>query len=276
MSSIVDPERAFINKWEMYKIFNSLESLAFHLPETELFSEESIRSLLEKHTNIYIKPVSTWGGELISTVRLQQGHYVWKLQNGATKHFPKFQQFYEELDYIYGEKQVIVQQHAPIMDFNGHAFDIRAHIQRDLEGKWIYEGSLVRVGGEGSIVSNVKISNGSVVPTDRVLTALFPGEKHELFNTRISHASVSICEKLDEYHPFVEVGIDYGVDKNGELWLIEVNTDDALSNPDRHLFSLLPDQSTYEQIINRRVQNFEHYFHFMLKAYEDYRAGTKS
>ena len=39
-----------------------------------------------------------------------------------------------------------------------------------MDGSWTYAGDLVRIGGMGSIVSNIEISNGSVKPTDEVIS----------------------------------------------------------------------------------------------------------
>ena len=37
---------------------------------------------------------------------------------------------------------------------------------------------------------------------------------------------------LDQYHFFMEVGLDFALDHNGNLWIIEVNTDDLKGGPD--------------------------------------------
>jgi hypothetical protein len=66
------------------------------------------------------------------------------------------------------------QQAAPLLFFEGCPFDIRTHLQRDVEDQWVYAGDLVRVGGNYSIVSNVAISNGKVKEPKEVLKTLLP------------------------------------------------------------------------------------------------------
>ena len=54
-----------------------------------------------------------------------------------------------------------------------------------MDGSWTYAGDLVRIGGIGSIVSNIEISNGSVKPTDEVISTVLPDPNHQLFNRSI-------------------------------------------------------------------------------------------
>ncbi|WP_409300802.1 YheC/YheD family protein [Peribacillus sp. SCS-155] len=253
----------------------SASPLPFFLPDTKLFSKSALKDMISKYKHIYIKPFNSWGGKNVSTLEKQlQGEYIWTVQGKPSKIFITKEAACKEIESKSDEQSFIVQQAAPILAYESRPFDIRSHIQRNLDGNWIYEGDLVRVGGDNAIVSNVAISSGSVQETNKILSALFPPEVHNLLSDSLVRSSYRICEILDQYYPFIEVGVDFGVDSNGRLWVIEVNTDDALGSPERELFLQLPDKSIYEKIMKRSEENIEQYLRFMFVSYLNYLDGN--
>ena len=80
MSPILDPSREFINKWEMYKLLVRHPIKNVQIPETQLFSSESLSSMLRKYSLLYIKPTATWGGSDISTLQQNENSYIWRIQ----------------------------------------------------------------------------------------------------------------------------------------------------------------------------------------------------
>jgi len=68
----------------------------------------------------------------------------------------------------------------------------------------------------------------------------------------------------------MEVGIDFGIDHHGRLWLIEVNTDDLTGGPDSSLFQQLPNQKYYHEIIKRNEKNNELTVKKVFEYYEKY------
>ena len=80
MSSILDPSREFINKWEMYKLLLHHSIKDIQIPETKLLSKEALSSLLSKYPLLYIKPIASWGGKDISTIQQNGNSFVWTIQ----------------------------------------------------------------------------------------------------------------------------------------------------------------------------------------------------
>jgi hypothetical protein len=254
----MDAERRYLNKWEMYKALHGEPIGACQLPETALFAPQELRRLLEEYGSVYVKPVYSWGGQGISRVEVLGGHYAWTLQGEAPVTYATFQQLADAIVPVYEKSYCIVQQAAPLLRYQDCAFDVRVHMQRELEGHWVYAGDVVRVSGADSIVSNVAISGGHVLEVEQMLTEAFDAEAYggdvDVWKRKLVTVGESICQLLDRYHLFNEIGIDLGVDRNGGLWLIEVNTDDALGGPSHELFAGLPDQTVYRQIRRRYEQ----------------------
>ncbi|MGZ4122786.1 MAG: YheC/YheD family protein [Tumebacillaceae bacterium] len=254
----LDAERRYLNKWEMYKALHGEYIGACQLPETALFSASELRRLLEEYGSVFVKPVFSWGGQGISRVERSAGHYAWTLQGESPVTYATFDQLADAIVPVYEKSHCIVQQTAPLLRYLDCTFDVRVHMQRELDGRWAYAGEVVRVSGADSIVSNVAISGGYVLAVEQVVTEVLPSEAYggdvDAWKCKLGTVGFAICHLLDRYHLFNEIGIDLGLDQNGGLWLIEVNTDDALGGPSHELFAGLPDQTVYRQIRQRYEQ----------------------
>ena len=252
-----DAERLFLDKWEMYKALSS-STIDCKLPLTEALTESSLRHMLLNVEEIYVKPVNTWGGEGITFVtRVQNPGSQERLYQ--TKDSSGNQQS-GSIDVIvhsilrdYADIPSIVQQSAPLLQLESAPFDVRVLMQREADGEWTYAGSLVRRGSATSIVSNIGKSGGTVIPLSEALRATFPLDKHKRRGVRgrCKQCGYQVCRILDGYHAFDEIGLDFGIDADGVVWLIEVNTNDALGGPSHELFLQLPDKELHRQIAER-------------------------
>ncbi|WP_339161178.1 YheC/YheD family protein [Siminovitchia sp. FSL H7-0308] len=276
MKPKLDPVRGFFNKWEMYKIVKEKPAPYFRIPHTGVFSRQSFEQFISEYECIFIKSVFTFGGEKISKITKENGQLVWKLQGHPGKGFDQIEPLFAELSGVYNDELCIVQEGAPLLMYKERPIDIRAHLQRDLDEKWVYAGDLVRVGGPESIVSNFE-SNGTVEPTKKVLSTLFKSEERAAqIMENVAKSAMHICHLLDEHDIFMEAGIDFGVDGKGELWLIEVNTNDSQGAPDRALFKRLPDQTYYNDIMTRLTRVNEQLVKELFAYFEEYVKKNKN
>ncbi|BCJ86318.1 YheC/YheD family protein [Effusibacillus dendaii] len=246
----MDPERGSLNKWEMYKALQGEPIGPCQLPVTHLLTGETLRQMLKRFTAVYVKPAGSWGGNGISVVKRLKDGYSWQLQGESEQTYVSIQPLAERLTRFY-QGCTIVQQAIDFLPYQNRPFDVRIHMQREADWNWVFAGSLARIGGRGSIVSNVLISRGAVEPTAQVLASVYPTAEWEQIEHQLIEIGYSISLILEEYRLFYEIGIDVGVDPTGTLWLIEVNTDDALGGPSHQLFAELPDRSVYDRMIQR-------------------------
>jgi hypothetical protein len=250
----LDPERGYLDKWEMYKALQDENIGDCSLPVTLPYDDRALLCLLEEFEAVYLKQVDSWGGRQVSRIEREgDGTWRWSRQEHEARLYPDLRRLLAEVQEVYAGHRCIVQQAAPLVGYEGRAFDIRVHLQMDLDGSWVYGGDLVRVSGAGSIVSNVAISGGKVLSLEQIATDVLPdgaGGLPEL-RRRLARVGELITGLLAEYRDFNEVGIDLGVDDSGRLWLIEVNTDDANGAPSLDLFEQLPDKSVYQAMRQR-------------------------
>ncbi len=262
-----DEDRLFYNKWEMYKLLSS-EKVSCHLPYTEKFSSDSLNKFIHEKEPFFIKPIESWGGTDISFIQMKNGLQVQK-QGYPTRTFPTEESLKDYLIPCYGTKTCIIQKKAPVIPYSNRPFDIRSHLQRDMDENWIYAGDLIRIGGADSIVSNVQISKGSVIETDAVLENLFESRRKDIKDQLVT-MSFEIARILDKYYRFLDVGSDFCLDEQGELWLIEVNTDDVNGRPDYNLFNMLPDKAAYNNMTQLEEKRFYKWIFEFIKDNEDW------
>jgi len=270
---VIDAQRGSLDKWKMHSVLKRCDIGPCHLPRTVPLTSTSLTTLLHSGSSLFIKPVQSWGGVGICQVSQTPTGYALKLHTGEAQNFRNRHQlvravktYYQSLSYqdsslpqqlIPAGDMCIVQQAAPILTWDGHAFDIRLHLQRDFTDEWIVAGWLVRVGGDQSIVSNVGISHGRVTSLEETCQALFcatASSTLEILRCKLIMVGTRIANILDEYRCFRDIGIDFGLAQNGDIWLIEVNTDDALGGPSYDLFAKLQDKAMYQEMLERKHQ----------------------
>ncbi|GLV13960.1 hypothetical protein Heshes_16440 [Alicyclobacillus hesperidum] len=265
----LDEERHFLNKWQMYLAMQDAQPKGLHLPATCLLSQVT-PDHFEQAPSWYIKPVETWGGNLISRVT-KVASATWTLQPtvGTALTFARAADVLSTLLTMYLPEQTIVQQAAPVLTLSGRPFDVRVLCQRDDDDAWLVAGHLARVGAENSIVSNIGTGHGEVMPTQHLLQQVY--QNRELSGRvlrRLRRISLAVCHILDTYAEFDEVGIDFGLDSHGRIWLFEVNTNDRLGKPSHELFLHLPNRRIYDEIEHRAKRREERWFRQLLRDVE--------
>ncbi|GMA57190.1 YheC/D-like protein [Alicyclobacillus sacchari] len=262
----LDEQRYFLDKWQMYLAMQEAHLNGLHLPNTYLLPQISIQ-LLEQFSSWYIKPVETWGGNQIARVtRHASGLWRFESSDGESRAFSHPVDLLSVLLTMYVPERTIVQQTAPVLTLSGRPFDIRTLCQRDHLDAWIVAGHLARVGSVNSIVSNIGTGHGEVLPTIQLLRQVY--QNRDLSGRvlrRLRRVSLDICRVLDTYAEFDEVGIDFGLDRHGRIWLFEVNTNDRLGKPSHELFLQLPDRRLYDAIEERAKRRQERWFRRLLR-----------
>lgn len=136
----------------------------------------------------------------------------------------------------------VVQKTINLARSNGRPFDIRVMMMRR-RGVWTYVGMLAKVSGKGSVIANVRRGGGYVETVPEALRKAglggINGKREDL-----RKMSYRICRRFDRYKYTRQIGIDYGVDRNGKIWVIEVNFD----FPSHSLFAKLKNKAVYRKI----------------------------
>ncbi|MDF2960165.1 MAG: endospore coat-associated protein [Paenibacillus sp.] len=134
------------------------------------------------------------------------------------------------------QRSYLLQQYLLLQTYSGDAYDVRSLVQKDGTGRWQVTGMAVRQGQGGSLTSNLH-GGGTVQPAEPFLVRQFGADKAKSIAYRLQDLSVQIPEALEKHHGrLAELGIDFGVDTEGHIWILEVN-----SKPGRSIFTYLHD-----------------------------------
>lgn len=269
-----DVERMYLDKWQMHLAMTDAQISELNIPQAQLLVSLA-GSSFSQHKSWYIKPIYTWGGHSITRISSTGDRWTMKDSKGLETTFQNTNQLLWALKSTYPPEATIAQVHAPVALYKRRPFDIRTLYQRDHDEKWIFAGWLARVGSEKSIVSNIGTGHGEVIPTKRVLSQLYQNKQQlHRVTQRIKRLGSEICHVLDSYHTFDEVGIDFGLDKHGGVWLFEVNTNDRLGGPSHELFRHLPNQVVYEAIEKRYMARRDREFRSLVRDLSNYAKNT--
>ncbi|KHF39860.1 YheC/YheD family endospore coat-associated protein [Halalkalibacter okhensis] len=222
--------KGHFNKWKTYEVLSKVPEIQPHLPQTKQCNDLSdLKSFLKNHNNIYIKGTNGSRGKKV--IRLQKnkdGSYYIKyfVNKLVIKNFKTIDEVYHFLKSFFKSKQFIIQQAISLMSIKDRLVDFRAEVQRNKSGDLVVVGVSVRFGMKNSPI-----------------TIHSEAYSFEDFFSKFSNLNISeITEKRNQvddflkkvyqsielhYGSFGEIGIDFGMDENGDLWFIECNAKSA-------------------------------------------------
>lgn len=221
---------SFLNKWRVYKSLSTNDELSTYLPETKILNRVNLGYMLHRHGVVFIKPANgslgkgilkAWEENDLAILYSVYGH---KIRHGKAS---SAGELFRLIQPIIKDKSYIVQQGIDLAKYKEAAFDIRVIYQKDANGEWIISKKFVRVAAPGSSISNLS-SGGRVEPSATVLNHLFQ-HNQDLIAAKNKEIQ-KLCNltattlELNGQRLFGELGLDIGIDRKGQLCLIEVNS----------------------------------------------------
>lgn len=222
---------SFLNKWRVYKLLIDNEDLSLYLPQTKPLNTENLSEMFERHKTVFIKPSNGSLGKGIVK--------AWKNNDTGIIHgiigcrrvrhikVNTVNEFLKKIQSITKNKPYIVQEGINLIKYQHANFDIRIIFQKNGRGEWLISKKFVRIAAPGSSISNLS-SGGRIERSVVVLKQIFQYDK-DLINEK-NQEMLKLCEMVahtleaNSGKVFGELGLDIGIDKKGQLWLIEVNS----------------------------------------------------
>ncbi|XXM70994.1 YheC/YheD family protein [Lysinibacillus sphaericus] len=237
-------------KWEMYSWFKGSAELNAYLPLTRLFKHvQDVEFMLEQFGAAYIKPVKGMQGKGVAKIEQTEWGVTVQHIGVDRKNDYVFHDLVEAggfLQEMFGEEKYILQQ--PLhLQFQDSIIDFRVIMIKNRNGMWKNFGIMGRNGVKGHIVSN-RHRGGKVEPAADTLDKMFPEKKFDYLMEmeKLSQMAAKAIENCGFL--FGKLGIDIGIDREGRMWLIEINH----RNPNDHVATYAGDQSLVNKI---RLEN---------------------
>ncbi|WP_169306599.1 YheC/YheD family protein [Cohnella pontilimi] len=220
------------SKSELFEKLQRDERIRPYLPFTIALRDlQDARQYVRKLGKVYIKAIyGRKGTKVMRVVKRSSGyHYSYavidRLVRKKVRHFKDLKQ---HMKHFFGGRKLLVQEAVDVVRIGRRqAVDFRAELQRDGEGALQISGICMRVGRKGSPITT---HNAAYKMKDH-LQELFPHyTKKEIrdLKQRIEGFVILVHQAVEKcYGGFGELGIDFGVDKRGQIWLFECNAQSA-------------------------------------------------
>ncbi len=226
------------------------------LPATsEVDNLGTVFRLLRKWGDVYLKPaVGTQGRGVLRVRRLSHGFRA----SGFTSRLRHIEctdlgekDLAKLLKSTIGSRRYLVQQTVDSVIWNGRRTDVRALVQRDGRGVWQVTGVAARVAADRGDVCNLH-RGGRPVPLEALLRELerTTGVASERTHAELIQTALVVSKALTLRYPLLgELGLDFVIDKNGGIRLIEANP-----RPGRSIFRVLGMNKEAEKSVERPLE----------------------
>lgn len=220
----------FLSKWEVHQTIATDQVLQSVLPPTILYTPENLQDFLKIYQDVYIKPVHGSQGKNILHLNQEENglsiERTTKNYEVDKKAFHHISQFYQWFKPFAQKRSYIIQQTIPLLEYKERPIDFRILCHRNHQQDWKITSIVARVASSKQFVSNIA-SGGLIKNAKALLIDLFNEEMAlQTFShlKMLSLETARIISKMKHYPNCYELGLDIGIDRLGNLWLIEVNS----------------------------------------------------
>ncbi|WP_172372066.1 YheC/YheD family protein [Sporosarcina jiandibaonis] len=237
-----------MGKWRKHTLMCGNKKLETYVPDAIEFSKRNLWNFIDRYSEVIVKPTyGSRGRNIYKLSSLGKGKYEIHYKNQKQPFIDRDTAF-AYLEQKIGSRSFIIQQYIPLAKIEQSLFDIRVMTQRvNLTSPWAVTGKVAKVAGSGFIVTNNRMSNGSVLPVEKAIRGAHPSissEKNTSLLKDIDRIALLATESLTRYYKEQRVyGFDMAIDTQGDIWIIEVNLRPLISH-----FRKLQDQSMYRTI----------------------------
>lgn len=249
--------RPLRNKWTVHRTLGKVAAFDAHLPATRFYeSPEDVHAMLRKHSLVYVKPINGTGGRGILRVeRMKDGTYAVQGRDHSRRIVTPRRVTKEQLAGVlrswdkHGDRY-IAQQGLHIHLPSGRVHDYRMLVQKNGEGEWTVTGCAGRVGPPRSITSNLH-GGGKAVPMATLLREWIGSEERIGQIRRTAETlGIGVARHLERtYGALCELALDLAIDRQGRVWLLEVNP-----KPAREVFIQAGERDVYRTALSRPLE----------------------
>lgn len=186
-------------------------------------NQSTVIDFINEHNRAVLKPILGRRGENIYYIEKKGNHFL--VLDHKQEHIvgnEKFMEFIQEVA-LKRKHSYIVQKYIESRTKHNEPYDIRAHMQKNGEGKWQITKIYPRIGNKKTILSNISLG-GRTEDLETFLVSEFQ-EKGKQYAKDMKDLALNLTLHLDKLYGLAldELGLDLTIDKNGRFWLHEVN-----------------------------------------------------
>ncbi|WP_158175797.1 YheC/YheD family endospore coat-associated protein [Heyndrickxia camelliae] len=217
----------FISKWEIHEKLQIATQLQAFLPSTTLYEHSTFLEWLDKYKDLFIKPVNGSQGRGIIHAYHQYNEILIERTNSSHQiklQYTSAKEAASDIRKWVKGKSFIIQETLPLIQLENRKIDFRFLCHKMNAVDWTITSVVGRMSGDDQFVSNIA-QGGNLLRPMELLIQCFPGKKAALTYQLMKDLALEVSKvvEISFEESFVELGIDIGVDSEGNPWLIEVN-----------------------------------------------------
>lgn len=220
-----EKQRLAGSKWGKWRLVHDaeLEALRACQPLTCPYTPEYLDVFLQRFSTVFLKPDDGYGGK--DVIRVQRdGEKLLALHDVDTHEFASIEEVDVWLTTVREDRPFLLQQGIDLMPYKGKLVDMRTILQKREDGRWMVTGMFAKAAKPGMAVTNVK-AGGEPFRVSVYLRGCGldrSARKHVL--KTMERLSIAVARLFDETYGNTLYGLDLALDREGKVWLIEVNT----------------------------------------------------
>lgn len=191
------------------------------IPTKNITTYSDIEEYVDKFNTVVLKPVFSNQGRNVFILKKEEFNYILGYNKQEKKLTPnELKDFYTEK---VQDKGFIIQKYIESRTPQGHPFDCRIHVEKDGKNKWRNVKNFIRIGVGQTVISNVS-QGGGIANIKDFLTTNYPDDWEEIYK-EIKRTAKIIPYKVEGFleREYMTMGFDMGIDRDGSLYLYEVN-----------------------------------------------------
>jgi glutathione synthase/RimK-type ligase-like ATP-grasp enzyme len=221
----------YLDKTEVFDALQKEMALHGYLPESYLFKNfQMLKTMSSRHPVLFLKPITGSLGKGIIRIRKETNgsfscHFA--SVNGTRKQsFPSLSKVFSMLSGKLKAQQYQLQQGLDLISIEGRPVDFRALVQKGADGNWNITSIVGRIAGAEHFVSNLARGGSLSKVSDALAKSSLSPAVRTSAAVKLRKSSLDIAKGIEAQIPshFGELGIDLAVDKQGKVWLLEVNS----------------------------------------------------
>ncbi|MFC4077088.1 YheC/YheD family protein [Salinithrix halophila] len=210
------------DKWVVYKILHA-SPVRPYLPFTVPLENRRLRALLNPGSSWFVKPRNGYKGKRV--YKVSRGPAVFHIHTGSNTPAYSFKDrhsFEAKLRSLVGGAPCIMQREIPLLPVKKQLAEIRFFVQKDGTGRWRGTGGFAKVSYPDVHLTN-HLSHMERIP-EVLKQSGFEESRHEGIIEKLQKVGTQTAAHLERQIGHLgEITVDFGVDREGKPWIIEVN-----------------------------------------------------
>lgn len=234
------------SKWTKTKWLLSDRVLRRFVPETKLFTRSSLNEMTGRYKMLYFKPTNGTGGNGIARIVRTSSSRKFRVKKDAkTYEASSASSLFGQLKNIARGRSYLLQKGIHLQACRGRPFDLRMTMQKAGGGNWVPTVMFVKLGKLNNVVTNYHQGGKLALVEQTLQRSGYTRTQIDRYKQQLKTLGMQTARCFDRHSVrFKELGLDVALDRDGRLWILEVNT-----RPSFSALKSLADKSLYRTLV---------------------------